>query len=159
MFLSRVTRQAILEKAFGFICACSQCVLPEPFIAISDALLERYRRIRDLWRDDIRDFAFDRRKALAQLQEAEDILFKEAKEGWKSELLEQRFYVHALWGQRASAVEAGKSARGWAEMMDGKKRAWKTDIARLADRPEAYEMWGLALRDNGGVLVSRCMLS
>lgn len=89
-----------------------------------------------------------------QLHEAEGILCSENKEAWKGELLEHRFYIHALWAQGTLAIEAGRRARRWSEILDGKQRTWERDLARLADFPEEYEGWGLSRQDNGGVLVS-----
>lgn len=153
LFLPQAARSAMLEKIFGFQCACTLCSLPPGLAMHSDAQLTRYRQIRDSWRD-IRDFAFDRGKALSRLEEAEEILRLQGKAGRKGELLEHRFMVYAMWGQRQLAIEAGQCARGWAEMIDGKKLAWKRDLARFADHPEEFEGWEVALQDNGGVLVS-----
>ena len=151
---SRQARNDILELQFGRECMCKACNRSDRAIAASDSRLKRIRKTQDRFTADHLAFAFDRGRALVELDWVERALKEEKKYGQLSIVLEERMIVHAMWAERPEAKKAAKAAVAYNKMVMGEERAAKLDMNEWVRNPEHHWSWGEALDANGRKMVN-----
>lgn len=157
LLIPRKQRQANLSAAFGFHCCCSACSMPHVDAAKSDrraATLHQLEAQFDAEDFDIIDFAWDRGRALSQMDKAVQLAKEEGLVTLQPELLEKRFMVEAAWGLQNKARRAAKESVDLYRLLRGRWRG-AGDIASWKSNPEGFWAWNEARRLNGGKIVSR----
>jgi hypothetical protein len=147
LLLSRAARQTLLAENFGFACSCASCDRSQRKIVESDKRLAQYRNIKSTWEStSVEDYAFDKKRALIEIEQAMEILWQETRYREVESVLEQRFKVYAAWGQREEAMREGKKLTRHYRYVAGQKAARESDAAKWSERPELSVDWEACLK-------------
>jgi len=150
LVLPRSSRQSLLSDNFGFVCQYDACDKSTRKIAESDKRLAQYRAIKATWESTaIEDYAFDQKRALAEIEQAMELLYLENKYREVEHVLEQRFRVYAAYGKREAAKGEARKLTKHYRLVAGRLAARESDAAKLSDRPELSIAWEACLKGEG----------
>lgn len=154
--LPRKHRQLSLWNRFGFHCLCDSCSLSPQQTAVSDQRLSHLRRLEKRFCSADSDpfhFAWDRGKALNELDQAMRLAAEEGLETLLLEHWERRFEVEAMWGLKSKAVKAARERLNLSQLLRGDWRI-PEELRVWCTRPDTFWGWNEARQWNGGKIVS-----
>jgi len=152
LLASKQERHRALEQQFGHPCLCEACERPD--FSASDLRLERAREIQERYNNDQLAFAFDRGRALNELEWTIKALEEEGKIGLLGAVLQERIIVYAMWGQRDETIRAAKEHVKYCRLTMGELRARRMETNEWVLHPENHWAWREALDANGRKVVS-----